>query len=83
MGYLVNSHSNATIRRWHLWEIDSRFAPGLLPGWVEGQGFLHQGCNSELSPSLKPDAHKCFAKMCSGPEEVSHSRLRDLCITQL
>ena len=30
---LVNSHPNATSRRWHLWEIDFRFAPGLPPGW--------------------------------------------------
>ena len=24
----VNSHTNATRIRWHLWEIDLRFAPG-------------------------------------------------------
>ena len=30
---LVNSYSNATSRRWHLWEVDLRFAPGLPPGW--------------------------------------------------
>ena len=29
----VNSHSNATSQRWHLWEIDLRFAHGLPPGW--------------------------------------------------
>ena len=29
---LVNSHTNATRIGWHLWEIDLRFAPGLLPG---------------------------------------------------
>ena len=29
----VNYHTNATMIRWHLWEIDSRFAPGLPPGW--------------------------------------------------
>jgi hypothetical protein len=28
----VNSNSNATSRRWQLWEIDLRFAPGLPPG---------------------------------------------------
>ena len=33
MVYLVDSHTNATSERWHLWEIDSRFAPGLPPGW--------------------------------------------------
>jgi len=30
---LVNSHTNATIIGWHLWEIDLRFAPRLPPGW--------------------------------------------------
>ena len=33
---LVNSHTNATSKRWHLWEIDLRFAPGLPPGWLRG-----------------------------------------------
>jgi len=31
-------HANATSKRWHLWEIDLRFAPGLPPGWVLGSG---------------------------------------------
>ena len=30
---LVDSHTNATSQRWHLWEIDLRFAPGVPPGW--------------------------------------------------
>ena len=30
---LVNSYTNATSKRWHLWEIDLRFAPGLSPRW--------------------------------------------------
>ena len=34
---LVNSHTNATITRWHLWEIDLRFAPGLPPGWTRSR----------------------------------------------
>ena len=29
----VNSHTNATRIGWHLWEIASRFSPGLPPGW--------------------------------------------------
>ena len=29
---LVNSHSNTTSWRWHLWEIDLKFAHGLPPG---------------------------------------------------
>ena len=31
---LANSHTNATMIGWHLWEIDLRFAPGLPPGWL-------------------------------------------------
>jgi len=31
---LVNSHTNATSKRWHLWEIDLRCAPTSTPGWV-------------------------------------------------
>ena len=31
---LVNSHTNATRIGWHLWDIDSKFAPGLPPGWL-------------------------------------------------
>ena len=31
---LVNSHTIATRIGWHLWKIDSRFAPGFPPGWV-------------------------------------------------
>ena len=30
---LVNSHTNATSKRWHLWEIDLRFALNSTPGW--------------------------------------------------
>ena len=35
---LVNPHSNATSRRWHLWEIDLRFASGLPAGWIRDLG---------------------------------------------
>ena len=31
---LVNSHTNATSKRWHLWEIDLRFALKSTPGWL-------------------------------------------------
>jgi len=33
MVYLVNSHTNATSKRWHLREIDLRFALNSTPGW--------------------------------------------------
>jgi len=31
---LVNSHTNVTSKRWHLWEIDLRFALNSTPGWL-------------------------------------------------
>ena len=37
---LVNPHSNATSRRWHLWEIDLRFSPGLPPGWWRVRAYV-------------------------------------------
>ena len=33
MVYVVNAHTNATSKRWHLWEIDLRFALNSTPGW--------------------------------------------------
>ena len=30
----VNPHTNATRIGWNLWDIDSRLAPGLPPGWL-------------------------------------------------
>ena len=30
---LVDSHTNATSKTWHLWEIDLRFALNSTPGW--------------------------------------------------
>ena len=49
---LVNSHSNATSQRWHLWEIDLRFAPGLPPGWREGW-WSHQPPEVNYSPCFE------------------------------
>ena len=34
---LVNSHTNATSKRWHLWEIDLRFALNSTPGWRQSR----------------------------------------------
>ena len=31
---LVNFHTNPTSKRWHLWEIDLRFALNSTPGWL-------------------------------------------------
>ena len=39
MVYLVNSHATATSKRWHLWEIDLRFALNSTPGWIKRKGW--------------------------------------------
>jgi len=52
---LVNSHSNATSRRRHLWEIELIFAPGLLPGWWWGADQL-----SEVIEEVVVDPHHYF-----------------------
>ena len=44
---LVNSHANATSKRWHLWEIDLKFALDSTPGWGK---LRHPGC---LQPHCK------------------------------
>ena len=35
---LVNSHTNATLKRWHMWEIDLGFALNSTLGWRERFG---------------------------------------------
>ena len=32
---VVNSHSNAASKRWHLWDIDLRFTLNSTPGWEQ------------------------------------------------
>ena len=48
---LVNSHTNATLNRWHLWEVDLRFALNSTPGWLTRQGA--QGGSGGVSSSCK------------------------------
>ena len=38
---LVNSDTNVTSKRWHLWEIDLRFALNSTPGWLSTQRTAH------------------------------------------
>ena len=57
----VNSHSNATSRRWHLWEVDLRFAPGLPPGWPGADSWRLQVLNQlvlEKYQLLAVDSHE-------------------------
>jgi len=51
----VNTHTNATSKRWHLWEIDLRFAPGLPPGWLGVRSQLESCARSApRTPSAAP-----------------------------
>jgi len=45
MASLVSSNTNATSNRWHLWEIDSRFALNSTPGWARA---LKEAAKSRL-----------------------------------
>ena len=49
----INSHTNATRIRWHLWKIDLRFAPGLSLGWSGGR---IAGCGADREEPA--DAHR-------------------------
>ena len=55
---LVNSHTNATIIGWHLWEIDLRFAHGLPPGRAarsqHGSDMKHRQAPKLHPPFLTP-----------------------------
>jgi len=48
---VLNSHSNAASRSWHLWEIGLIFAPGLPSGWPKSS-ILHP------NPSLPHQVYK-------------------------
>ena len=47
----INSHANATSKRWHLWEIDSRSALNSTPGWREFYEDKHH-CWAGLVPGI-------------------------------
>ena len=49
-GFFSHSHTNATSKRWHLWEIDLRFALNSTPGW--GEGFAARSLGGERSASV-------------------------------
>jgi len=53
---LVNSHTNATSKRWHLWEIDFRFALNSTPGW------LHRPFRAETTRTPSPVS---FPSICT------------------
>ena len=40
MVLLVNSNTNATSKKWHLWEIDLKFALNSTPGWLEARNLF-------------------------------------------
>ena len=57
MIYFVNSHTNATSKKWHLCEIHFRFPPNSTPGWypnpepdtLDAQEFSNPDLKSRLS----------------------------------
>ena len=58
---LVNLHTNATSKRWNLWEIDLRFALNSTPGWVPlnscdpGRGRIVEMLAPDYSKGHLPD----------------------------
>ena len=50
---LVNSHTDATSKRWHLWEIDSRFGLNSTPGWSERQVSRVLGEVGTFTPTIR------------------------------
>ena len=74
---LVNSHTNTTRIGWHLWEIDSRFAPGLPPGWHGLRG----KAVSDLERAVKPlllFAEKLGPQLAQPPLPLNRQRLNVL-----
>ena len=60
---LVTSHTSATRIGWHLWEIDSTFAPGLPQGEVISQ---KSSLRSHLSKFISRPS-KCNSLAGAGP----------------
>jgi len=61
---LVNSHTNATSKKWHLWEIDLRFALNSTAGWC-----MH-ACNASQRdvPLIETSSHDSgAASLAKGP----------------
>ena len=44
----VNSNTNATSKRWHLWEIDSRFALISTPGRLSEVDLIEAFCEDSF-----------------------------------
>ena len=56
MVYLVNSNANATSKRWHLWDVDLRFALNSTPGWTQREGgapLYSLGCEGFSPPKIR------------------------------
>jgi len=53
---LVNSHTNPTSKKWHLWEIDLTFALNSTPGWPDP---LYAQALMQLAPAT-------FQLLCEG-----------------
>ena len=71
---LVNSHTHATTKRWHLWEIDLRFAPGLPPGWPSTQpprASIEGRASSGCSLVVQGVHHNVTTHLCHRPSTAT------------
>ena len=57
---LVNSHTNATSKRRHLWEIDLRFALNPTPGWLAGVKALSRLASARESAGAAKNTTRSF-----------------------
>ena len=61
---LVNSHTNAVSKRWHLWEIDLRFALNSTPGWCGDPPMclatMQGSCARKKAPATPRQLHLFF-----------------------
>ena len=57
---LVNSHTNANPKRWHLWEIDLRLALNSTPGWYADS--CAPGQSKSQAPELLKEAARAAAQ---------------------
>ena len=62
---LVDSHTNATSKRWHLWEINLKFALNSTPGWREGSHELDQA-KARIWPCL---LYVCHIRSTAEPQK--------------
>ena len=78
---LVNSHPNTTSKKWHLWEIDLRFALNSSSEWLSCC-LTHRRVFSTEECALSTLLSHSLVSLCS-LTLLSHSREWLLCLTRL